>query len=471
MPAPFRRGSEAREMSSNILFIDDDPAGREVALFNLRKAGYEVAAASDGGEGLSLFSSTKFDLVVTDIKMPGISGMEVLRRVRKQAPDVPVLVITAFGNVETAVEAMKAGAYDFIGKPFHRDQLLLAVGKALERLRLTEEVRELRNRTSGVAREIVCASAAMHRVLEMADRVAATDATILITGESGTGKELIARRIHVRSTRGENPFVAVNCAAIPGELLESELFGHARGAFTGAVRDRSGRFRQAEGGTLFLDEIGEIPLSLQAKLLRVLQEKVVDAVGSDVPVPVDVRILTATNRDLQDRIREGGFREDLYYRLNVVELRVPPLRERKEDIPLLAERFIKGLAEGRELVVPPQVMEKLCSRSWPGNVRELKNACERMVILCRGKEISMEDLPPLPGSPPPDGSSMGGEHGTEDWPPLPPEGLSLVDLERKVIERALRLKRGNITQAALYLRIPRHVLVYRLEKYGIERGG
>jgi two-component system NtrC family response regulator len=456
-------------MTGRILFIDDDRAGREVALFNLRKAGYEVTAASDGQEGLGAFSPEKFDLVITDVKMPGLSGIDVLRRIRAQSPDVPVLVITAFGNVETAVKAMKEGAYDFIGKPFHRDQLLLSVGKAFERRRLAEEVRELRIRAGGVEREIISVSPAMKQVLAVADRVAGTDATVLITGESGTGKEAVARRIHVRSRRPEAPFVAVNCAAIPGELLESELFGHARGAFTGAVRDRVGRFRQASGGTLFLDEVGEIPPGLQAKLLRVVQERVVDVVGGDRPVPVDVRIVTATNRDLPDRIREGTFREDLYYRLNVVEIRVPPLRERPEDVPPLVDYFMKELGTGRELTIPPVVMEELKSRSWPGNVRELKNACERMAILCRGSEVSMEDLPPAAARARVGDAGRAGEGAGEEWPPLPPEGLSLVDLEKKVIERALRLKGGNITQAAAYLRVPRHILVYRIEKFGIRR--
>ncbi|OGP35025.1 MAG: Fis family transcriptional regulator [Deltaproteobacteria bacterium GWC2_65_14] len=454
-------------MTGRILFIDDDRGGREMALFNLRKAGYKVTAASDGQEGLSLFSSEKFDLVITDVKMPGISGIEVLRRIREQDSDVPVLVITAFGNVETAVEAMKEGAYDFIGKPFNKDQLLLSVEKALDRRRLAAEVRNLRIRASGVEREIVSVSGAMERVLEIADRVAATDASVLITGESGTGKEAVARRIHVRSPRAEGPFVAVNCAAIPGELLESELFGHARGAFTGAVRDRLGRFRQANRGTLFLDEIGEIPLTLQAKLLRALQERIVDVVGGDNPVPVDVRILAATNRDLLDRIGEGTFREDLYYRLNVVEIRVPPLRDRPEDIPPLVEHFMVELAPDRDVAVPPAVMNELKIRPWPGNVRELKNACERMVILCRGSEVAAADLPPLtPRQKAGDGASEG-----EEWPNLPPEGLSLVDLEKRVIERALRQKGGNITQAAAFLRIPRHILVYRIEKYGIRRDG
>jgi two-component system NtrC family response regulator len=448
-----------------ILFIDDDLAGREVALFNLRKAGYEVRAAADGDEGLSAFSADPFDLVVTDLKMPGMSGMDVLRAVRERAPEVPVLVITAFGNVETAVEAMREGAYDFIGKPFHRDQLLLSVGKALERRRLAAEVRSLRIRASGVEREIVFASPAMARLVEMADRVARSEATVLVTGESGTGKEVVARRLHVRSPRAEGPFVAVNCAAIPGELLESELFGHARGAFTGAVKSRTGRFRQAEGGTLFLDEVSELPIPLQGKLLRVLQEKTVDVVGSDVPVPVDVRVVAATNRDLPERIRAGSFREDLYYRLNVVELRVPPLRERPEDIPALAAHFLAALAPGRELSIPPAVLDALARRPWPGNVRELRNACERMAILCDGDELSLDDLPPAPPGGP------GADAPADEWPPLPPGGLSLVDLETRVIERVLRLKGGNITQAAAYLRIPRHVLVYRIEKHGIDRNG
>ena len=454
-------------MPGRILFIDDDPAGREVALFNLRKAGYEVAAASDGAEGLSAFAASPFDLVITDLKMPGVSGMEVLRKVRARAPDVPVLVITAFGNVETAVAAMKEGAYDFIGKPFHRDQLLLAVSKALERRRLAAEVRDLRIRAAGVGREIVFASPPMRQLLERTDRVAATDATVLITGESGTGKELVARRIHVRSARAEGPFVAVNCAAVPAELLESEMFGHARGAFTGAVKDRPGRFRQADRGTLFLDEVAEIPAALQGKLLRALQEKTVDVVGADAPVPVDARIVAATNRDLNARIREGAFREDLYYRLNVVELHVPPLRERPADIPSLVGTFLAELAPGRDIAVPQAVMEELLRRPWPGNVRELKNACERMVALCAGDEVSVEDLPPAPRGP----ADRAGDEGAADWPPMPAEGLSLVDLEKRVIERALRLKGGNITQAAAYLRIPRHILVYRLEKYGIRRDG
>jgi two-component system NtrC family response regulator len=269
------------------------------------------------------------------------------------------------------------------------------------------------------------------------------------------------------STRGQ-ALSAVNCAAIPGELLNPNSSATPR-AFTGAVKDRLGRFRQAQGGTLFLDEIGEIPLPLQAKLLRALQEKVVDAVGGDAPITVDVRIVAATNKDLQSRIRTGSFREDLYYRLNVVEVHVPPLRERPEDIPALVEHFVGELAEGRELTVPPRVMEELKRRPWPGNVRELKNACERMVILCHGNEVSLEDLPAPADRLRPEKALLLGNGG--DLPSLPPEGLSLVDLEKRVIESALRIKNGNMTQTAAFLRIPRHVLIYRLDKYGIRRGG
>lgn len=454
-------------MKSRILFIDDDLAGREIALFNLKKAGYDVVAASDGQDGLSRFSPEKFDLVITDYKMPGLNGLEVLQQIRKKTTDVPVLIITAFGNVDMAVEVMKAGAYDFIGKPFQRDQLLLSVEKAVERSRLSREVHELRIRASGVDRGIIFVSSAMKRVLDVAERTASTDASVLITGESGTGKEVVARRIHVRSKRAEGPFVAVNCAAIPGELLESELFGHAKGSFTGAVKDRVGRFRQAKGGTLFLDEVGEIPLPLQGKLLRALQERVVDVVGEDRPVPVDVRIVAATNRNLNERIRSGLFREDLYYRLNVVEIHVPSLRERPEDIPVLVEHFVHDLGADRGITVPDAVMSEMMSRTWPGNVRELKNACERMVILCRGTEVVPEDLPPRNSG---DANDIIGEGTVDDeWPQLPSNGISLIDLEKRVIERALRAKRGNITHAAAFLQIPRHILVYRLEKYGIRR--
>ncbi len=448
-----------------ILLVEDDTAGREMGLFNLRKAGYDAHGAQDGAQGLERFDSVRPDLVITDVKMPGMSGMDLLREIKKRSDDVPVIVITAYANVDLAVDAMKAGAFDFIGKPFSRDHLLLVVEKALERKRLGAEVRSLRIKASGIERPIIHRSEAMAKVLEMADRIAQTDAAVLITGESGTGKELIARRIHVRSNRAEGPFVAVNAVAMPEQLLESELFGHEKGAFTGATSSREGRFRKAEGGTLFLDEIGEMPHNLQAKLLRVLQEKIIDPVGSDKAVPVDVRVITATNRDLPEQIREGRFREDLYYRLNVIEVSIPPLRERRSDIEPLAKHFIDVHGMDRELSVSEELMEVLSRHDWPGNVRELENICQRLAILTRDGKIEAKDLPAslvAPGATP---APL--ERG--DWPPLPEDGLSLIDLERRVIERVLALKNGNVSQAALYLGVPRHVLAYRMEKYGIAK--
>ena len=448
-----------------ILLIEDDPSGRELGLFNLKKAGYRAEAAADGTAGLERFDPARHDLVITDVKMPGISGLEVLERVKERSPETPVIVITAYGDVELAVQAMKSGAADFIGKPFNRDHLLLSVQKALEGRRLRQEVRELRIRASGVARPIIYRSAAMSKLIETADRVAASEATVLIRGESGTGKELLARRVHVRSGRVSGPFVELNCAAVPAELLESELFGHEKGAFTGAVRARQGKFRRASGGTIFLDEIAELPLPLQSKLLRVLQERVVDVVGGDVPVDVDVRVIAATNQDLSQRIADGLFREDLYYRLNVVELIVPPLRERVEDVDPLVDHFIARLAEGRELTAPAALLEGLRGREWRGNVRELRNVCERLVILARGNELSADDLPETAAS------RDAPDDPLNDWPPLPPDGLSLIELESRVIERVLALKSGNVSQAARYLGVPRHILTYRMEKYGIRRPG
>jgi two-component system NtrC family response regulator len=451
-----------------ILFVDDDAAGRELSLYNLQEAGYRVELAEDGQQALELFAPERHDLVVTDLRMPRVSGMELLLQVKELAPDVPVVVITAHGNVEVAVQAMQAGAYDFIEKPFGRDVLLLVVERALERRRLTLENQALRARASGIEREVIARSEVMVQLLDTTDRVARSDASVLITGESGTGKELIARRIHARSPRASGPFVTVNCAAMPAELLESELFGHEKGAYTGASRARPGRFRRADGGTVFLDEVGEIPSGLQGKLLRVLQEGTVDVVGADQPVQVDLRVVAATNQSLPEQIAAGSFREDLYYRLNVVELLVPPLRERMDDLEPLVQRFVCRAAPGRDLAVPEEVMEVLRRYHWPGNVRELENACERMVILCQGDALRTEDLPPslaTTGT----GNSTDTVADVDAWPPLPAEGLSLVDLERRVIERALALKGGNVTQAAAYLRVPRHVLAYRIEKYGIRR--
>lgn len=479
----LRRGnlkSGERFVAKNrILLVEDDPGGRELGLFNLKKAGYHVDAAVNGSEGLELFAHHHYDCVITDLKMPGVSGMDVLHEVRKQDPQIPVIVVTAYGNVERAVEAMKLGASDFIGKPFNREHLLLSVEKALDNRAMRKELRELRIQASGVERPFLFASGAMKKLADMADRVATSEATVLITGESGTGKELLARRLHARGSRAHGPFIAVNCAAVPAELLESELFGHKKGAFTGATKDRQGRFRQARNGTLFLDEIAELPMKMQGKLLRVLQERVVDVLGTDEPVSVDVRVIAATNKNLEERIKDGLFREDLYFRLNVVELSIPPLRDRLDDLKLLAKHFVEKHSRGREIEIPDELFGVLRGHSWPGNARELENICERLTILAQDTLLSIDDLPPTLKKPTKIGKISPSNrerkpnpidpHSSEGWPPLPPDGLSLVELEQQVIERVLELKHWNIAQAARYLRVPRHILTYRMEKFGIRR--
>jgi two-component system NtrC family response regulator len=450
---------------ARLLFIDDDAGGRQMAAYILRTAGHEVDEADSGHAGLSLFRPDAHDLVITDVRMPQLSGIDVTRQIRHRGQDTPVLVITAFGTIETAVEAMKAGAQDFVVKPFSRDQLLLVVDRALEHRQLERENRELRRKLLGIERPIIYRSAAMAETVRMADRVAQSDAVVLVTGESGTGKELIARRIHARSVRSEGPFVAVNCAAIPGDLIEAELFGHEKGAFTGAIQSRAGRFRQANGGTLFLDEVADLSLAVQGKLLRVLQESMVDVLGSDQPVRIDVRVIAATNKDLRAAVQVRAFREDLYFRLNTVELQIPPLRSRPEDIPELVSHFVDEFSPGQDVAIPDDVVTALKHRPWVGNVRELRSACERMVILCPGNILGVDVLP----SETRDSDSTQPDGGVDGWLGLPPEGFSLLDLEKRVIERVLALKDGNISEAARYLRVPRHILVYRIEKHGISR--
>jgi len=453
---------------ARILFIDDDQGGRKMAVFNLVQAGHDVDEADNGRVGLDRFDPGRHDLVITDVRMPGLSGIEVTRSIRQRTKDVSILVITAFGNIETAVEAMKAGAYDFVLKPFSRDQLMLVVNRALEHKRLTGENRDLRRRVRGIERPIIYKSELMARTIDISDRVSPSDASVLITGESGTGKELVARRIHARSNRSDGPFVVVNCAAIPNELVEAELFGHERGAFTGATRSRIGYFRQANKGTIFLDEIGELPFVAQSKLLRVLQENTVDVVGSDQPVEIDVRIITATNQDLSSAVANGNFREDLFYRLNVVEIHVPPLRNRLQDIAPLIEHFVEGFARGREVTIPEDVVEALQQRPWPGNVRELRNICERLVVLSTSNTLSLDALSSESRV---SSSSKGNPASSGDWLALPSEGISLLDIEKSVIEHVLAFKQGNVSEAARYLRVPRHILAYRISKYGISKTG
>lgn len=451
-------------MAQRILIIDDDASLRRVLEYNLDEEGYDVFAAASGEDGMRLFEERQPALVVTDLKMPGMSGFDVLRQVKERSPDVLVIVITAFGAVETAVEAMRAGAYDYITKPFNREALKLTVRKALAYTGLSNENRRLKEELAERFdfRNIVGISDKMQGIFDIVRRVADTEATVLITGESGTGKELVAKALHSLSSRRNGPFVPVNCAAIPRDLLESELFGHLKGAFTGAVKDRAGKFQMADGGTLFLDEVGELPVDLQAKLLRALQEREVSPVGGEVPQKVDVRVLAATNAELDKAIEEGRFREDLYYRLAVIPIHLPALRERREDIPLLVRHFAARHG-GEQVRFNDRVLQILREFSWPGNVRELENTVERLLILRRGDVIEPEDLPAQIGRKRP---AVAGTKVLN----LPDEGYSLEDLEREAVMEALERTNWNQTAAARFLRIPRHTLLYRMEKYHITQG-
>ena len=445
-------------IEKSVLLIDDDESMRRVMEYTLLQAGYRVLTASDGEEGLRLFRQAKPPVLITDIQMPGLSGYDVLRTVKEENADTLVIVVTAFGTVEKAVEAMKLGAYDYLTKPFSRDELRMVVEKALaftglrsENVRLKEEL-SVRLDLS----QMVGTSERMQEIFDIVRRVATAEATVLISGESGTGKELVARAVHRGSERSKGPFVAVNCAAIPGELLESELFGHTRGAFTGAVRERKGKFELADGGTLFLDEVGEMPVELQPKLLRALQEREIEPVGG-APRCINVRVVAATNRDLEEAMEEGTFREDLYYRLAVIPLHLPPLRQRRGDIPLLVRHFLVKHG-GAEVALTDAALSALEGYVWPGNVRELENYVERMLVLRRGTLIDLADLPPR--------TQHRERAGVLN---LPDEGYPLEDLEKEAVLEALRRNDWNQTKAAAFLRIPRHTLIYRMEKYHISK--
>ena len=446
-------------MKPKILVIDDDPSLRRVLEYNLQEEGYEVFAADSGEAGIRLFSDEKPLLVITDMKMSGMDGMQVLKSVKQQSPETMVIIITAFGAVDMAVAAMKLGAYDYITKPFNRDALKLTVRKALEFNGLAEENRRLKTELADRRdfRTIIGSSPQMEKVFAIVNKVADTEAAVLITGESGTGKELIARSIHANSSRRDAPFIAINCAAIPRDLLESELFGHEKGAFTGAVGSKPGKFQLADGGTLFLDEVGELPVALQPKLLRVLQEKEVEPVGGTKAHKLDVRIVSATNLDIDRALAEGVFREDLYYRLSVIPIHLPPLRERRNDIPLLIRHFCSK--HGNDKVSFDKAsLAAMVSYSWPGNVRELENSIERLLIMRNSDTITLEDLPEKLREANAAGSAI---------VKLPDEGYSLEQLEREVIVTALERNGWNQAAAARFLKIPRHTLIYRLEKFGI----
>ncbi len=458
----------AHAKQATILLADDDDSLRRVLEFQLRESGYEVLTAEDGLTALDLFTVREVDCLITDLRMPGLSGLELLRRAGAMRGETPVVVITAYGDVETAVEAMRAGAFDYVTKPFNRDQMLLTIKKALVFGRAISENRQLRRLVHEKFRleNVVGTSQRMQKVLDLVERVSRSDATVLITGESGTGKELVAKGIHFSGPRAARPFIAVNCGALPEALIESELFGHKRGSFTGAVADAKGKFEEASGGTLFLDEISAMPTALQPKLLRVLQEHEIVRLGESAPRRIDVRIVAATNRNLRTMIEDGTFREDIYFRLAVVPIELPSLRERREDIPLLVEHFLKRASArhgGGNLRLDREVHVALSAYSWPGNVRELENTVERMVVLARGEQIAVEDLPENIHHP--------SKHAANVLLELPPEGLSIEEVEREIIRQALEMHGGNQTHAARYLDITRSALIYRMQKYGLAGGG
>ena len=450
-------------MAQRILIVDDDASLRDSLRLVLDAEGYDVDVAGDGEEALESIEESGADVVLCDLRMPGLDGLELLPELAKRAPEATLILMSAYGTEDLAIEALRRGAYDYLAKPFQPSEVLLAIRKAQERERLRRSNQLLTREVERAVgdRPIVAASTAMVRVLELVERSAAFKSTVLITGESGTGKEVLARALHNQSPRRDADFVAVNCGAIPEALLESELFGHVKGAFTGAHRTRRGLFAEADSGTLFLDEIGEMPLPLQVKLLRVLQEEEVRPLGEAKTRSVDVRVIAATARDLEREVEAGRFREDLFYRLNVLRIQVPPLRERREDIPLLADHFMAHLREtlGKPIrVIADDALERLVQYRWPGNVRELENVLERAVILATSDRLTLRELPDNVVEP---GSE--GEASMAD--------LSLRRARRHteidMIQRALRATGGNRTQAARLLQISHRALLYKIKEYGV----
>ena len=448
-------------MKKRILIIEDEEKLRRVLELHLASAGYEVESAGTAEQGWKL--ADRADLIITDLRLPDFDGLELLARLRRQNTRTPVIVITAYGSVETAVEAMRRGADDFVLKPFSLDHLSTVIEKALQRRALEDENLRLREELGHRYdfRNIIGRSAAMQEIFATIERVAPTRATVLLCGESGTGKDLIARAIHYHSPRRDRPFVKINCSALPENLMEAELFGFEKGAFTGAVTSKPGKFEQADTGTVFLDEIGDVPPSVQVKLLRVLQEREFERLGSNKTRQIDVRVIAATNQDLRAALEQGTFREDLYYRLNVVPINLPPLRERREDIPFLAEHFVRKLAPmlgSRVEGITEAAIQKLMAYHWPGNVRELENVIERSIVLAKGTVLDADDikLDTAPRArPPAEGFFL-------------PEGMTLEEFEQAIIREALRRAGGNKSQAARMLGLTRNALRYRLSQMGLE---
>jgi two-component system, NtrC family, response regulator AtoC len=448
-------------MKKHILVVEDEEKLRRVIELQLTSAGFEVDKAATADEGLKV--ADRADLILTDLRLPRMDGLEFLAQIRRQNTQVPVIMMTAYGSIETAVESMKAGATDFLLKPFSLDHLMQVVNKALEVRALKEENRQLKAELGRRYEydNIIGRSEPMQEIFATIERVASSRATVLLAGESGVGKDLIARAIHFHSPRRDKPLVKINCSAIPENLMESELFGYEKGAFTGATGAKPGKFEQADTGTVFLDEIGDVPANIQVKLLRILQEREFERLGSNVTRHIDVRVIAATNQDLRAALEQGTFREDLYYRLNVVPMNIPPLRERKEDIRFLANHFIRKLAPeaGREVEsISDAAMEKLLNYHWPGNVRELENVIERGFIMAQGKQLEPDDIK-LETAPRP--RPQNDQH-------FLPDGLTLDQYEQEIIREALKRADGNKSHAARLLGLTRNALRYRLTQMGLE---
>lgn len=470
----------------NILIVDDEEHIRKIMSIMLGKHGYHCRTAASGEEALALIASENFDAVFTDMKMPGLDGLELLARLKESQPELVVVVVTAFASMDTAIQALKAGAYDYVAKPFKEDEIVLILEKALERGRLLDENRLLKKQIrERFDRSVFLGqSQAMQKVFDIIAKVSETKATVLITGESGTGKELAARSIHYNGPRRDNPFVAVNCGAIPPNLMESEFFGHIKGAFTGADQAKKGLIAESDGGTLFLDEVGELPLEMQVKLLRALQEEEVRRVGELSPRKVNLRVVAATNKNLTDEIKAGKFREDLFYRLNVITLTMPPLRERPEDIPLLAAHFLKQVVEKNELDAKkfsPAALRALMAQKWNGNVRALRNAIEQGAIMSEGEMITADNFPfaPAPSindtiqhitTPAPKNGTDISAYIPEDMTDLKGALKEITEITEKIIiERVLRKYQGNRTHAAKAMGLSRRALITKIQQYNLDQ--
>jgi two-component system NtrC family response regulator len=451
--------------TAKVLVVEDDESLRRVMQVQLEKAGYKTSVAGTVPEALEILRISAQDVLITDLNLPGLSGLDLLKEVRAEYPETAIIMVTAFGTVASAVEAMKLGAYDYLTKPVHPYELRTIIGRALEKQRLTEEVVMLRSSIDQKFgfESIIGHSPALMHVLESTARVAQTDATVLIRGETGTGKELLAKAIHFNSSRRDHFFSTINCGAIPRDLLESELFGHVKGAFTGALTHKKGKIEMADHGTVFLDEIGEMPLDLQVRILRLIQEHEIEKVGASQSTHIEVRVVAATHRDLEAMVASGTFREDLYYRLLVVPIELPPLRARFQDIPeLVCEFFDQSTTKyhRKNLKFPQDLLSYFGQYHWPGNIRQLQNAIERMVVLCPRDEITLDDLPEFLRHSPAGMSALA----------TLPEAMTLEAVERQLILRALEKSNWNQSRAAQQLGITRKILLSRVAKYGIERG-